>query len=272
MGSSLKQKKMKIVTVANQKGGVGKTSSIIQLASGLAKRGERVLAVDGDPQGNLSLFFGAAEGQTFGQPIGQAKIPGFHDLLASIENGKPSLKNSIRKSVRRRLDLIPFTDRDFRINFADDRIRNLKDPFAKVLSKAANFYDWILIDSSPSNSCLERLLVEASDAVIIPLEFQLFSVSGLEASIQEVDACSQECGRGIEVHSLLFTKAENRLNRVQDYRRVFSTFRIPIFEVCKSEYMSRSLEKSRTIWECGPSSNAAKDYARIIEKSFLEIV
>jgi DNA-binding GntR family transcriptional regulator len=72
------------------------------------------------------------------------------------------------------------------------------------------------------------------------------------------------------VHSLIFTKAENRLNRVQTYRDVFSTFHLPIFEICKSEYIARSLEKSRTIWECGPASFAARDYARIIERGFLE--
>jgi hypothetical protein len=56
------------------------------------------------------------------------------------------------------------------------------------------------------------------------------------------------------------------------YREHFSTFHIPIYEICKSEYMTRSLEKSRTIWECGPSSFAARDYTRVIEKGFMETI
>ena len=83
--------------------------------------------------------------------------------------------------------------------------------------------------------------------------------------------CSADAGKEIRVHSLIFTKAENRLGRVNTYREVFSSFSIPIFEICKSEYISRSLEKSRTIWECGPSSYAARDYSRVIEKGFLEL-
>ena len=66
----------------------------------------------------------------------------------------------------------------------------------------------------------------------------------------------------------LFTKAENRLHRVQTYRELFSSFHIPVYEICKSEYISRSLEKSRTIWECGPSSYAARDYRTLLDKGF----
>ena len=65
MSQSLKQTGMRVVTVANRKGGVGKTSSVIQIASGLARRGERVLVIDGDPQGNLTLFFGGKEKKDF---------------------------------------------------------------------------------------------------------------------------------------------------------------------------------------------------------------
>ena len=85
-----------------------------------------------------------------------------------------------------------------------------------------------------------------------------------------MENCTKESGKEIKIHSLIFTKAENRLNRVQTYREVFSSFHIPIFEVCKSEYIVRSLEKSRTIWECGPASFAARDYARVIDRAFME--
>jgi len=85
-----------------------------------------------------------------------------------------------------------------------------------------------------------------------------------------VTACSSEAEHAIRVHALVFTKAENRVARVESYRELFSSFKIPIFEVCKSEYIPRSLERSKTIWESGPSSFAARDYDRILQKSFLE--
>jgi chromosome partitioning protein len=247
----------KVFTIANQKGGVGKTSSVIQLASGLARRGEKVLMIDGDPQGNLSLFFGTKDKQDFGA------------LIETLRTGtKIALPNFINRRVRRNLDLLPAPDRNLKNTMANANILEAHKPFAQFVDSMKDRYDWILIDSSPSNSPLERLLIRASDAVIIPLEFQLFSVAGLESILEEVKICSADTGKDIQVHSLIFTKAENRLNRVQTYRDIFSSFHIPVFEICKSEYISRSLEKSRTIWECGPASYAARDYHKIIEKGF----
>ena len=250
----------KVVTVANQKGGVGKTASVVQIASGLAKRGERVLMIDGDPQGNLTLFFGDKEKKDFSALIRALTEPSPHIAVTDF----------INRNVRRYLDIIPACNRNFRIEIPETDVMKAMQPFDAFITKLRPHYSWIFIDSSPANSYLERLLIRASDAVIIPLEFQLFSVSGLEAILDEVAQCSREANKQIRIHSLIFTKAENRLNRVQTYREVFSSFHIPIYEICKSEYVTRSLEKSRTIWECGPASYAARDYKRIIEKGFPE--
>jgi chromosome partitioning protein len=260
MAASLRESGLSVVTIANQKGGVGKTASVIQIASGLAKRGEKVLVIDGDPQGNLSLFFGAKSDRDFG------------DLISALrtETSIP-LPDYLHKRVRRNLDLLPARNRNLRLSLSNSDISEAAKPFSAFIASVRSHYDWVILDSSPSNSPLERLLIRASDAVIIPLEFQLFSVAGLEAILEEVKDCSSDAGKEIFVHSLIFTKAENRLSRVNTYREVFSSFSIPIFEICKSEYISRSLEKSRTIWECGPSSYAARDYSRVIEKGFLEI-
>lgn len=247
----------KVFTVANQKGGVGKTSSVIQIASGLARRGDRVLMIDGDPQGNLTLFFGAKEKLDFSR------------LLAALAKGEAVKPEPfVNARVRKNLDLLPAANKRLKLDFHDSDIVAIYGRFAEFADSLRGRYDWIIMDSSPSNSPLERMLVRASDAVIIPLEFQLYSVSGLESILEEVRLCSTEAGREIRVHSLVFTKAENRLRRVEEYRELFATFHIPVYEICKSEYLSRSLEKSRTIWECGPSSYAARDYRTLIDKGF----
>ncbi len=247
----------KIFTVANQKGGVGKTSSVIQIASGLARRGEKVLMIDGDPQGNLTLFFGAKDKRDFSA------------LVSDLAKGEKTKADAyINARVRRNLDLIPAGNKRLRLDVRDTEIIGDYARFTDFINPLRERYEWIIIDSSPSNSPLEHMLIRASDAVIIPLEFQLYSVSGLESILDEVRSCSAEAGREIHVHSLLFTKAENRLHRVQTYRELFSSFHIPVYEICKSEYISRSLEKSRTIWECGPSSYAARDYRTLLDKGF----
>lgn len=262
--TSLRELGLGTVIVANQKGGVGKTVTAINLASGLVKAGERVLVVDGDPQANLSLFFGAAERVKPGTGnIGEL-------LTALAAGGKPKLRDHVIRQVRRGMDLLPAGHRGIRLELGDEGIGHASAGFAALLAEARADYRWIVIDSSPSNGALERILIGASEAVIVPLEYQLFSVAGLEALIEDVASCAAETGRPIRVHAIVFTKAEKDVARIDSYRRLFSNFRIPIFEVCRSEYVPRSLERSRSLFECAPSSYAARDYARLIKRAFLE--
>jgi chromosome partitioning protein len=264
---------LKIVAIANQKGGVGKTVTAATLASGLARRGQRVLLVDGDPQGNLSLLFGVED-----------KKPELGALLemlsedsagaGSVNTSKPhrrkiNVDDYLAKRAKLRLDMLPLGHRRLRTELGDGRLEKAEKPFADLLRLLKARYDWILMDTSPSNGVLERLLISASEAVIVPLEFQVFSVSGLEAILDDISRCAERAGYDIRARALVFTKAENGLARVETYRKVFSSFNIPIFEVCKSEYIPRALERGRTLWEAAPASYVARDYTRIIDKVFL---
>jgi len=265
VADSLRELGLRVVAVANQKGGVGKTVTVATIASGLARRGQRVLLVDGDPQGNLSQLFGVND-----------KRPELGDLLEALSGGgdaaaptRIKIDDYIAKRVKLRLDLLPVHRRRLRTELGDERIARAEKGFAFCLERLEARYDWILVDTSPSNGALERLLVAACRAVVIPMEFQVFSVSGLESILEDVAECSVRAGRRIKPHAIVFTKAENGLSRVDTYRKLFSSFRIPIFEVCKSEYVPRALERGRTLWEAAPASYAARDYGRIIDKSFL---
>jgi len=277
MGPSLRELGLSIVAVANQKGGVGKTVTTLNLAAGLAREGQRVLVIDGDPQGNLTLLLGrrAAAPANPDAPAtaSRARKPAPHDLsdlLAAIAEKKGvAISGFIEKGVRRGLDLIPSRNRRMRMELGDAEIKSAAPGFAKLLSRLAEHYDWILLDTSPSNGPLERSLIAACEAVIIPLEFQLFSVAGLEAILSEVRECAADHGREIRAHALVFVKAENKVSRIDEYRKVFARFRLPVFEICRSEYVPRSIERRKTLWETAPASYAARDYARIIDKSFL---
>jgi len=277
MISALAPLGLKIVAIANQKGGVGKTVTAATLASGLARRGQRVLLVDGDPQGNLSLLFGVEDKKPeLGALLEMLSKDGAEDgagtdsVNASMPGRrKVNVDEYLAKRVKLRLDMLPLGHRRLRTELGDGRLEKAEMPFANLLQKLKTRYDWILMDTSPSNGVLERLLISASDAVLIPLEFQVFSVSGLEAILDDISRCAERSGHDIKARALIFTKAENGLARVDTYRKVFSSFNIPIFEVCKSEYVPRALERGRTLWEAAPASYVARDYTRILDKVFL---
>jgi len=286
MGPSLRELGLNIVAVANQKGGVGKTVTVLNLAAGLARAGQRVLVVDGDPQGNLTLLLGrrapeqppaailapaSPDARAVPPPRGRKPSPhDLSDLLSDISARKTvAVSGYIEKGVRRGLDLIPSRNRRMRLELGDAEIKAAAPGFALLLARLAERYDWVLLDTSPSNGPLERALIAACEAVVIPLEFQLFSVAGLEAILSEVRECAADHGKDIRAHALVFVKAENKVSRIDDYRKVFARFRLPVFEICRSEYVPRSIERRKTLWEAAPASYAARDYARIIDKSFL---
>lgn len=277
MGPSLRELGLNIVAVANQKGGVGKTVTTLNLAAGLARVGQRVLVIDGDPQGNLTLLLGrrpvAPANPDVPASPSRARKPSPHDLsellLAIAEKKSVAISGFMEKGVRRGLDLIPSRNRRMRLELGDSEIQAAAPGFAKLLARLAEHYDWVLMDTSPSNGPLERALIAACEAVVIPLEFQLFSVAGLEAILSEVRECAADHGREIRAHALVFVKAENKVSRIDEYRKVFARFRLPVYEICRSEYVPRSIERRKTLWEAAPASYAARDYSRIIDKSFL---
>lgn len=188
---------MKIISVSNVKGGVGKTSTAAILSAGLTQRGNNVLIIDSDPQTNLTMCF---------LPEPPDGTPSIYHVYA---DGK-SL-DEVKTSIKENLDLIIG---DFELCNAD--MQFLKAGRLKMLRKAIKSiksdYDFIVIDTPPNLGILSLNAFLVSDYIIVPMAADSFSLKGVRLLKQTLDEVTEETEKAVSVTGLLLTKYTNRTN------------------------------------------------------------
>jgi len=211
----------KIISITNQKGGVGKTTTCVNLAAFIAKAGNKVLIVDMDPQGNASSAVGI-------EPTKEDYT--IYDVLI----GECSAKEATYQSVMPGLDVIPSTVDLSGAEVELVHLSNRENVLKMALAQAKTEYDFIFIDCPPSLSLLTVNALTATDSIIIPIQCEYFALVGLGQLMNTVKLIKKSSlNPNIEIEGVLLTMKDARSNlvnqvaeEIQKYfkEKVYSTF------------------------------------------------
>jgi chromosome partitioning protein len=208
----------RIVALCNQKGGVGKTTTTINLGASLAECGRRVLAVDFDPQGALSAGLG----------VRTHDVPNIYDLLLGTIKDP---REAIQRTAVENLDVIPA---NIDLSAAEVHLVNevaREQILARVLRGVKESYDVILIDCQPSLGILTVNALTAAHGVLIPLECEFFALRGVALLVETIEKVKDRLNPAIELDGILATMFDARtLHAREVLERVVDTFGEKVFE------------------------------------------
>ncbi|NLW15341.1 MAG: ParA family protein [Erysipelothrix sp.] len=244
----------KIIAVANQKGGVGKTTTSINLAAGLAYLGQKILLVDLDPQGNATQGVGATK-QNF-------DLSTYDLLIDKHEVEKVRIKLSSPP-----LDVIPATidlaGADLEMNkFEVGRDSILK----KKLDRVKDQYDYILIDCPPSLGLLNTNALTAADSVIIPVQSEYYALEGLTQLLSTIRLVQKLFNPNLKIEGVLLTMVDLRTRlsiEVQQEVRKYFKERVYKNNIPRNVKLSEAPSRGQTIFEYDIKSEGAKAYAAL---------
>lgn len=251
----MKQPEPKIMAVANQKGGVGKTTTSVSLAGELARSGQQVLLIDCDPQGNATTSLGIAK-------------RGLTATSYEVLMGLAGLDAAIHSTGRENLDLVPATENlaGAMVELVDAERREWR--LESALSAVAG-YDWIILDCPPSLGLITLNALCAAQHVLIPLQCEFLALEGLAQLKGTIDRVHTTMNPKLSILGVVMTMYDGRTNLAQQVvEEVRKYFPQRIFQtlIPRSVRLSEAPSYGQLISEYDPQNRASQAYSALAEE------
>ena len=246
----------RIIAVANQKDGVGKTTTSINLAACLAEKGKKVLAVDMDPQGNLTSGLGVDK---------DSVEKSIYELII----GEVDIKEVINKEVLENLDIIPtsidLSAAEIELIGVDDKEYILRNAIDQVKDQ----YDFVIIDCPPSLSMLTINAMTTADSVIVPIQCEYYALEGLSQLIHTVELVKDRLNSKLEIEGVVFTMYDARTNlSLQVVENVKDNLQQNIYKtiIPRNIRLAEAPSYGLPINKYDPKSTGAESYMRLADE------
>ena len=249
----------KVISLANQKGGVGKTTTTVNLGTILAKKGKKVLLIDADPQGNA----------TSGLGVDKECELSTYDILANDAEMEEVVQNTIIKNLKLCPANMNLAGAEVELVSMMSREQRLKEKLEKVKDN----YDYILIDCPPSLGLITLNAFTASDSVLIPVQCEYFALEGLGQLLNTINLVKKHLNKEIKIEGALLTMYDIRTNLSnQVVKEVKKYFENKVYKtvIPRNVRLSEAPSYGMPITEYDPKSKGAKSYMKFA-KEFLKI-
>lgn len=255
--------KCKIIAIANQKGGVGKTTTTVNLGVGLARAGHRVLLVDGDPQGSLTIALGIPNPDALDETLGGAMLAEISDR--TLPKGFGILRH------KEGIDLLPGNIELSGIELSLINAMSRETVMRTVLHQYKDSYDYILIDCMPSLGLMTINSLAAANSVIVPSQPNYLSTKGFNLLLRSIGRIKRQINPQLTIEGILFTIVDSRTSNA---RAIISAMRttvgdqIKVFgtEIPRSVRAVEAAELGQSIFAYNPQGKVAKAYNNFVKE------
>jgi len=246
----------KIIAIANQKGGVGKTTTSINLSAALAEEGKKILVVDIDPQGNCTSGFGIDKNRQ--------EYTVYELLLDDC-----TINECMLREIMKGIDLIPSN-----VNLAASEIELIGIPRKEfILRDALDYikddYDYIIMDCPPSLNVLTVNAMVAADSVIVPIQCEYYALEGLSQLIHTINLVKARLNRKLDIEGIVFTMFDGRNNlSLQVVRNVRDNLQEHVYKtlIPRNVRLAEAPSYGMPITEYDPKSSGARAYDALSKK------